>query len=445
MPLIRKDKDEIPAPDTGESISKTFQMQHVEIESIENKYLPEEIVNACPIATKLFNLFETQLPSTGHIANFVATSLSSMCVNTDRQFNLVIGAPVGQGKTVMLSQFCTIPFVNFISKTTYADYMLMYCGKFIKSIGKKKPYGVKYDKRARWKSEGGIIDKSEAKDNISNRFDIVTEGESIFHQSDIGKLLQLWNALLEQGFYRGGDQYSGHYVIGSPLMPVRHGLILASTVDEFEKYVLSDTGWNSRCVLIMWNNLPEENSFIRFGVRNDLLKDKPFFPNDVKRLLGHLNNNIQVDIGIENSEVLVGIEEIENVLKSIRLEIPGIRATKDVKRIIKGFAWLNKYNKVKYEHVIFVKALINSLCRRLVMSSENSFKYKDLGSRLHFIVSLLKYLDYSNDEIKSFIKKRFLFWNNIKPIYNDEVIENAIEEIIQPVVSPFKIRKQTIL
>lgn len=859
MPLITKETDKIPKPDTGESLSKKISKIEVHVEKLENKYLPEEIESNCGVAVKLFNLFEQLLPCTGHVALFTATALSSMCINTDRQFNLVIGAPVGQGKTVLLSQFCTIPFVNFINRTTYADYMLMHCGKFIKSLGRKKPFGVKVDKRAKWRGEGGIIDTSECPDFISNRFDIITDGESIFHQNDLGKLLQLWNALIEQGVYRGGDQYSGHYVIGDVLNRVRHGLILACvakdsevyvndklvtidkvnpgqyvysfdersknlsksqvinrlykgkkkvyllrtqsrnikctaehkflvyerkpnnnyekyikfvssdtdlsinslrewskklnvstrtlmrwfanthiphkfkgyqliwkelkdlnvgdkilvlkkrpykgkpfklpkiekktykykrkipeftdddfmylvgfylgdgyitkgkystivfcpsnlkeavkikslinklfnckgtisrrkhsnqlvvtifsnavaklfkqlqltgnahtkrvpkwvfnlpvsqiksliegyvdadghkefyrwslsscnknllrdiqklcniigwkvsdivkrkyenfhilgrkkgftgygygisiysvnqdkkkkyqdfcktvssylkldvnyfglekikeikplgeeevydlvldsphnyiangiivhncTTHEFEKYVLSDTGWNSRCVLIMWNGLARENSFIRYGVRNNLLSDDPMFCHEVKGLLSHLNNRIRADVSIESSsEVFSGIEEIENVLKNIRLEVPGIRATKDVKRIISAFAWLNKENKVKYEHVVFVKALINSLCRRLAVNVENSVNVKDLGSRLHFVVSLLKFLGYSEKEIVNYVTERFLWWHSSKSVYSVDDVERTIEEIAQPVSSPFKVRNQT--
>lgn len=426
MPIITTRKDEIPQPLTGELIAKTVKQQkETTITKIENKLLPEEIEKTCETAVKLYNLFETYLPTTGHIALLTATQLTSMCVDMDRQFNLAFGAPVGQGKTTMLHQFCTVPFVNYMNRTTYADYMLMYCGKFIKAIGKKLPYGVKYDKRAKWKSGEQVIDVSEAQDMVSDRVDIITDGESIFYQTDLEKLLQFWNAIIEQGYYRGGDQYSGHYVIGDPTNRVRHGLVLACTVDNFNKYILTDIGWNSRCVLAVWSNLECENRYIRHGIRNNYLSDNPEIYFEVSKMLSHLNNKRKVPIEYSNEEVEQQIIQLEDNVKEIRNEKPGLRATKDVKRMLKAFAFLNVDFKVRYEHVIFVKALISSLCKRLKIADE----YKDLGSRLHFIVSLLQNLNYDENQIIKYVNEHFKWWNTQEPLYTEKEIKQAIKEV----------------
>jgi len=426
MPIITTRKSEVPEPLTGELLSKKLIQKTETITKIENKYLPEEIVKTCENAVKLYNLFETKLPTTGHIALMTASQLTSMCINMDRQFNLAFGAPVGQGKTTVLSQFCTIPFVNYMNRTTYADYMLMHCGKFLKAIGKRLPHGVKYDKRAKWRDGEPVIDVSEAEDRITDRVDIITDGESLFYQTDLEKLLQFWNAILEQGFYRGGDQYSGHYVIGTPENRVRHGLALACTTDNFNKYILTDIGWNSRCVLAVWENLDCENLYIRHGIRNNLLDDSPEFYFEVSKILSHLNPKKKVTIEYSGNEVEQHIIELENSLKEIRLEKPGLRATKDVKRILRAFAFLNLDFKVRYEHVIFVKALINSLCKRIQVGDE----YRDLGSRLHFIVSLLNYLGYNEKETIQYLTQHFTWWNsNSKSLYTEEEIKRAMKEV----------------
>jgi len=425
MPIITTRKSEVPEPLTGELLSKKLIQKTETTTRIENKYLPEEIVKTCENTVKLYNLFETKLPTTGHVALLVASQLSSMCINMDRQFNLAFGAPVGQGKTTILSQFCTIPFVNYMNRTTYADYMLMHCGKFLKAVGKRLPHGVKYDKRAKWRDGESVIDVSEAEDRITDRVDIITDGESIFYQTDLEKLLQFWNAILEQGFYRGGDQYSGHYVIGSPDNRVRHGLILACTTDNFNKYILTDVGWNSRCVLAVWENLDCENLYIRHGIRNNLLDDSPEFYFEVSKMLSHLNPKKKVTIEYCGSEVEQHIIELENSLKEIRLEKPGLRATKDVKRILRAFAFLNLDFKVRYEHVIFVKALINSLCKRIQVGDE----YRDLGSRLHFMVSLLNYLGYNEKQTIQYLNEHFKWWLNNKPLYSEEEVKRAMKEV----------------
>jgi len=447
VPIITQTKSQIPEPITGQTIEKRVipTREIMDVNKIENLFLPYNLERSCYNAYRIYNLFEKMLPTTGHIAVLVATALASMCVTMDRQFNLGIGALVGQGKTTILKQFCTIPFVNYISRTTYADYMLMYCGKFLKSKGRKLPYGVRYDKRARW-DNGGNLDTSEAQDCITNRFDIITDGETIFRQSEssLKQFLQFLQSIIEQGWYRGGDQYSGHYVIGDPTHRVKHGVILACTLTDFEKQVLTDIGWNSRSVLVVWRNTESENNYVRYGVRHNFVADEPEFFFEVKNLLQHLSPSNIVEIDYENDEVADKIEETENMLKNIRLEVPGIRATKDVKRILKAFAWLNFDNKIRYEHVLFVKALISSLCRRLRVDSERSSFYKDLGSRLHFQVSLLQNLDYSKEEIKKFILKTFPFWNKNKSVYTEEEIEQAITDVNQPITGFIK-KKQGLL
>jgi hypothetical protein len=284
---------------------------------------------------------------------------------------------------------------------------------------------VKYDKRAKWRDGESVIDVSEAEDRITDRVDIITDGESIFYQTDLEKLLQFWNAILEQGFYRGGDQYSGHYVIGSPDNRVRHGLILACTTDNFNKYILTDVGWNSRCVLAVWENLDCENLYIRHGIRNNLLDDSPEFYFEVSKMLSHLISKKKVTIEYSGNEVEQHIIELENSLKEIRLEKPGLRATKDVKRILRAFAFLNLDFKVRYEHVIFVKALINSLCKRIQVGDE----YRDLGSRLHFMVSLLNYLGYNEKQTVQYLNEHFKWWVNNKPLYSEEEVKRAMKEV----------------
>jgi hypothetical protein len=440
MPIKRIRPSKLPKP-----IDEPKQEEPLE-EKIENLFLPDEteFVKQCPIVVKLYNLFEKKLPTTGHVAVTVASALASMCIkDIDRQFNFVFGAPAGQGKTVLLKQFCSLTWlVNYMNRTTYADYMLMFCGKFLKKAGREIPYGVKYDRRLKVQN---LIDTSEAPDFITNRFDIIGAGESIFTTSDLPKLLQFWNTILEEGYYKGGDRYSGHYEIGSPSEPVRHGLILASTIDDFDRHILTSIGWSSRCVLGIYYNTEEENEYIRYGLRFGHIKDQPVFHLDVKRLLNHLIPNHPVDVKYESDEIPEMLRECEEALKVIRREVPGIRATKDVKRFVKGFAWLNGYRKVKYYHVVFVNALIQSLCRRLRVGESTG--YKNLGSRLHFQVALRRMI-YDNDvtQITKSIMDTFKTWKGYE-LYDEQDIRLALEELnapIEPIVSvPLKQSKLT--
>jgi hypothetical protein len=142
-------------------------------------------------------------------------------------------------------------------------------------------------------------------------------------------------------------------------------------------------------------------------------------------MLNHLISKKKVTIEYSGNEVEQHIIELENSLKEIRLEKPGLRATKDVKRILRAFAFLNLDFKVRYEHVIFVKALINSLCKRIQVGDE----YRDLGSRLHFMVSLLNYLGYNEKQTVQYLNEHFKWWVNNKPLYSEEEVKRAMKEV----------------
>lgn len=423
----------MPKPTTSESFA--YSVVKEDLDKLENKYLPHELERTCPVFVKLYNLFESKLPSTGHFASLVATCMASQCVNVDRQANLSIGSAVGQGKTETLRQFCKMPNVNYFDRMSYANYMLRYGGKYIVKLGSEVPYGVRIDKASRGADGSPRILTASAKDYISNRFDVVTSGEAIYTSPDVPKLLQLWNALIEQGWYEGGDRYSGHYAIASPEFPVKHGLIIASTLHDFEKHFLFPTqvGWSSRMVLIIYSVLDVENRYTREGKRRDILEEKPFFANEVTALLPHLNPHLPVKITYESNEILPLLEELEDTLKLIRNEKPGLRATEDIKRLVKGFAYLNHDTKVRYEHVLCLRALL-VLCQRLMFESHSKQYFKNLGTKLHFQTFLRFSLSKDQNEVKKQILDTFHWWNGNKPLYTKEMVGNAFNELQAPII-----------
>jgi len=387
----------------------------------ENLFLPDEINKKLPIFSQLYNLCESNIPCGGHLLTMASICYASMATDESRQVNLAIGAVVGEGKTLILSQMALLPYVNFFTRTTFSEYVLTRCGSYLIKLGTAVPLGIKLIP----KPGGKTIDKSGAKDRIKFYFDIVTEGEGIFTTSSVGKLLQLWNALIEQGWWTGGDSYNGTYKIGDITYPIKHGLIIAATLKDFERHILRDVGWSSRMVLIKYACTARENKFIREGQRLDKIPSKPNIMHQVLSLLTHINPRTPVRITYSSDEVARKMEHVELPIMLARKEHTGKRATLDAKRLAKGMALLNGRNHIILEDIIVLKSLLTmslTVKRRDTLGS--------LGTRLHFLVTLGLSLWRDVDRTRQFIKSRFLDWGGKYPLYTDEEIERAISDVL---------------
>lgn len=417
-----------PIEEDVEMERKKIEQATADLDEIENTFLPDVIEKEAPVFTKLYNLGEKYIPTSGHFLGLVATVLATMGLDEPRQANLGIGATVGEGKTLILSQFRKLPFVNFFTRTTFSKYVLMKCGYFLLTPGKELPQGVRLVPGVRGKE----IDKSGAVDKISYYFDIVTEGEGIFTTNDVPKLLQLWNSLIEQGSYEGGDSFNGWYRIGcDPAPPVKHGLIISATMSDFQKHIVKQIGWGTRMVLATYVCTEKENRWISEGIMRDYLSSRPDISYQIQQLLSHLPiRNVggpklhcsPVKV-VLTDEVADNLHIIRDILMSIREEVTMKRAGADANRLVKGFALLNGRTYTTIWDVIILKSL-------LVMSRkvEKSGQLGSIGSRLHFQTSLCMDVFRDVKEAEKFITARFKDWKG-QPLYNINDIKQAIYDL----------------
>ena len=402
----------------------------VEIDEIENLYLPEVIEKEAPTFCKLYNLGERYIPTSGHFLTLVATILATMGLDEPRQSNLGIGAVVGEGKTLILSQFRKLPFVNFFTRTTYAKYLLMKCGWFLSQPGKELPVDIRMIPNPH--GGGKIMDKSGIKDQISYFVDIITEGEGIFTMGDVPKLLQLWNQLTEQGTYEGGDSFSGWYKIGvEPQTPVKHGLIIAATISDFQKHIIRQIGWATRMVLATYSCTDKENRWISDGIMKDYISSKPDISYQVKVLMDKIPIRNVGEERLHYSPVKVQLTEdvanalyiIRDTLMTMRDEKTMKRAGADANRLVKGFALLNGRIRTTLMDVIILKALLTM--------SKKIYKSETLGSigtRVHFQTSLCFDLFRDYNETVKFITGRFKTWDE-KSLYNENDVKQSIHDL----------------
>lgn len=389
------------------------------IKTTENHLLPHELQKECPISVKLYNTFEKFLPTTGHFALLVASCLGSMWTDEPRQTNLTIAALPTQGKTSVLRRFAGYKYANFFTKTTYANYVIKYCGKFLVIPGHEKPSCIKVERT----SKGKIVSTEECEDRITNFFDIIHAGEGIVTTPGFPKLLTLWNALIDEGYWQGGDRYSGEYKIGSEMFPVKHGLIFACTLSDLKNKVIRQEGTLSRTVTGIYHCTEKENIFIIKGKTPPRVHiPRVDFTGVVKRILSDLETNgpflakRKMSYSGSLNEDLT--RRILQLIMVGRGETTGKRASDDRLQLLKGHARLNNRDKVTIYDAIMLEALLQ-MCRKI-----KGYFY---GTRLHFQVWLRYLLHGDINLVKREMKSTFKWWDSDKPLYIDDDIDEAFK------------------
>jgi hypothetical protein len=387
----------------------------------ENRFLPKELERECPVSVSLYNLYESVYPTSGHLAVMIATALASMWTDEKRQFNLILAALPTEGKSSVLQGFAAYPWLNLFTTTTFAEYLVRYCGKFLDTsmpLGKEIPKGVRIERIGGKK----IISTEGCEDRITYFFDVVHAGEGITSFGNYEKLLQLWSGLIEDGYWEGGTRYSGSYKIGSFLNPVRHGLILACTLDDLKNKWMREEGILSRAVVCRYRSREEENEWIRKAKAppQPLLPkpEKINFPLLVQAHLKHLGPHLL------HRRMTFSPAVDESVTKNITYlimkgrEEPTIkRAIDDTMRVLKGHARLNRRDKVVLEDVIFCEALLQ-MCRKDEIS----------GDRLQFQCTLRSLLYGDIGRVKREIMETFRDFGRDEPLYKESIVDRVLTQ-----------------
>ena len=388
----------------------------------ENRYLPKELEKQCPVSVSLYNLYESVYPTSGHLALMIATALASMWTDERRQFNLIIAALPTEGKSSVLQGFSAYPWINLFTTTTFAEYCIRYCGKYLDTsmpLGKDIPKGVKVERLG----DKRVVSTDGCEDRINYMFDVVHAGEGITSFGQYQKLLQLWAGLIEEGYWEGGTRYSGSYRIGSPLRPVRHGLILACTFDDLNNRWMKEEGLLSRTIVCRYRSRDVENEYIRKAKS----PPRPILPNPEKINFPLLVYSHLKHLGphLLNREMSFSPVIDEKMTKNITYLImqgrdePTIkRAIDDTMRVLKGHARLNKRDKVVLEDIIFVEALLQ-MCRKIERNEIS-------GDRLQFQFYLRSLLYRDDERAKREILETFRWMDKDEPLYDRHFLDNYV-------------------
>lgn len=384
-------------------------------------HFPEELVNTNPVSANIYNIFEKYLPTTGHLGLLVSVVLATMCIDEQRQSNLIIGAFPSEGKTSVLRVFNKLQFCNFFTRITCAQYLMEFCGLYLDSSAPlpsgELPKGVKTE------SIGGkkMIDKSSCVDYVNNRFDICHAGEGIFTINDFKSLAQLWNALLDERFYKGGNRVVGKYVIGSPSIPVNHGLILACTLNDLDNEWIKEEGLMSRTIEGVYHCLDVENEYIVQGRSPPKVRIRYYdFSDAVLKAFGDLSPKQKKPVSFSSDVNNKNTRLIFDMIKEGRGETTGKRAMNDRINLLKSHAVLNRKGVVTLEDVWIVESLL-LFCKRNVSSKQHFF-----GDRLCFQTNLRLHLSDEKD-VSTQLKDNFKWWDSDDPLYTEKRLNETVK------------------
>jgi len=407
---------------------------HSFVKALENKYIPEEIAKYCPTGTKIYNLYEHFKPCTGHLAWLVAICLASMWTDEPRQVNATIASRFGEGKTVILSQFAVYPWCHFIARTSFADYLINFCGYYLDTSAPLGRGDIPPCVEVQRIGKKVIVSTAKCKDLINKYYTIVHAGEGISTIPGRDKLLQLWNQLIEEGYWEGGDRDKGRYKIGSALFRVKHGLILGCTFDDLKGKWMKEYGTLSRTLVVFYWCTDKENRYIELG-RMPPNPKLPSIENFSQPLgvileplarLGPSYEGVKMTFSSEVNESIC--EELVTLIASSRLEPTRKRAVNDMLRLLKACARLEMRNKVTIYDYIVVNSLLQ-MCRKTRVGDKEYY----FGDRLHFQARMRYLLNGDVENVVREMNHTFKWWDSDKPLYDELEVRDAVGRTAQPI------------
>ena len=398
---------------------------------------PEEFIKECPISCSIYSTFERWLPGNGHAALLLAINLASIFAPTRRQVNGLLGASAGEGKTEIMEKFVRLPFVNFLDQTTYADYLINFCSQYYDDTippPKDLPKGWRFERVA---GVTKAIKTANVVDKVHLHTDIYHAGENITTIGGMEKLLALWMGLIEKGHWDGGNRYVGRYKIGDPVSPIRHGILLACTLDDMRHSWVKQAGFLSRCVpMVLAKNRYEHDYIDRGLIPPNIRLVYPDFSGEISGFMRRITPSTAKPVWspeLENNPLLF---EILQLITVGRGDLVPERAANDRLALLISHAYLNGRYVVKLVDLYMVLALLQ-MCRKVMVSSGTRSGQTPyyMGNRLIFQMKLRdEYYQKNEDElIKKQIGQVFLNWDGRSCVYPDEYIDFAIKAVRSPI------------
>lgn len=339
----------------------------IRYESIDK--MKSEGLNVC---YEIAKLFEENLPTTFPIALFVSIALSSMGISDSiakKPLSLLLVARYGIGKTSILSSFADvtvysrqknkyIKMVNMFDNMTRADYLIKYCGLFLdetQQVPRDLPFGV-----AVTIDKGKIIyDKTSCEDRINYTYDIIHGAEGMFKDKNSEQMIALYNSLIEQGYWEGGNRMIGRYIIGSVKNKVKHGIIIGIVPSDFQSTLIRKHGFLSRLLTVFYSRTPNEQKEIllrRIPNSSDMIEYKDF-TRELNELLAHLDPTAKEEIRFSNELKHEDYLSLTYKMSELRDDPEKIRTHNDMLTLLASLARLNKDKEVKRQHYDLAVAL----------------------------------------------------------------------------------------
>lgn len=349
----------------------------------------------------------------------------------DKNLNVIVGADYGQGKTtIMKNCFNNLKWVNWFTSRSFADYLFHYGGYWLDDIGSGfAPRGIEVEGR------GGHYNmkfkrKPNCEDRIDNVIDAVHAAEGLSVIQDIEKLMQLWNGLIDEGFWQGGNRHSGDYSFGSISRRLKHGVFICATFGDLLGRWFREQGTLSRMLNVVYTTNNTENQYIQAGREPGNIRiNYSDFSGEVERMLLHINPRATQKV-VFDSEVAGTTDRILELIRVARGEKTGFRAMNDRIAILKSHAWLNGRRVVKMEDVIVVQSLLESLSRWIHTKARKfSIVY---GDRLHFQLALRTAYLRDEKQAQKQMLDTFKWWDDSTSLYSSADISMAASELKAP-------------
>lgn len=378
---------------------------------------------------RFYNLFEDNLPYTGHLAYLDGLCVASKHLgNQDRGFSLIKIADPGDGKSVTSRQFEGLPNINFDMHISKSGFLEKYCGKYLVKLGNGfTPRGVK-------KLKDGGFDRSEAPEYIDMHTSMITEGESLtaMHESSLSGLIHLFNPLIEESKLSYNDTYNGEYAGGYGGSRLSFNLSMGLTPKGFRRFVVFDT-FSTRVAIAYYRSLDCERADVERKIEHGILMREPKLQDEVRSLIySRLRPDETRELSF-SKDAETQLRQLTELLISMRTEsvgygVVGKRDAKIARQLAGSIALIENRPEVTLLDVCIGTALMkSSRATHYDYEDDNGKSYRNwvyTASKAHFLASLSFLTGVDPYEHLS----RFTDFEGAQ-LYSSQVIEDVLRDL----------------
>lgn len=385
----------------------------------------------------LYNLFENSAPYTGHLALDVGLCIASKhLLGEDRGFSIFVIGDSGSGKSLVASQFLSLPNVIYSDQISKSRFCQDYLGKYLTRIGSHvTPDGVSR------KDEPPKFDNSKAEELIDNRTFIAQETQlfAAMHDPSLQQFFAFLGSLAGEGYSSIGDDYNGKYVVGGPEHPRSFNIAMFGTQSVWKRFQVTGT-FRNRLIPQHYQCLRCEIRDVQRKIEYGILNKAPKLHNEVKNILYNAGLRPEEKKVVKfDSDAMKLLSLVTNKLMDMRAsswtggqEVDvGKRDAKYARSFVGSMALFNGRADAIREDVVVCLALLNSVsATKMLLTNENTGQtyeqWNYAASKAHFLVSLCE------STMQGFDTHGFLSqFENFegKPVYSKEDINRVYYDL----------------